>query len=69
MGQEMGREKRYVQYHFVDISAIERFMLRQVGCIFCNFAKRTSNNVNIKQSTNIGNMCRNLIHDNFVNFS
>ena len=69
MGREMGRAKRYAQWHFVDISAIERFMLRQVGCIFCNCAKTTSNSVNIKQSKNIGNMCQNWIHDNFVNFS
>ena len=69
MGWEMGRAKRYAQCHFVDISAIERFMLRQVGCIFGDFAKTTSNSVNIKQSKIIGNMCQDWIHDNFVNFS
>ena len=49
MGREMVGAKCYAQCFFVDIIAIERFMLRHVGCIFYIFAKSTSNSVNIKQ--------------------
>ena len=68
MGSETGRAKRYAQCHFEDIDTLERLMLRQVGCIFCNFAKTTSNNVNITQSKNVWNMCQNWIRDIFVTF-
>ena len=64
MGPEVGREKRYAQCHFVDISAIERFMLRQVGCIFSNFVKATSIGANIEHGVFIENMHRfRLKHD------
>ena len=53
MGPEVGREKRYAQCHFVVISALEGSMLRRVGFMFCNFAKTTPNNVNIKQAQNV----------------
>ena len=48
MGPDMGRQKRYGQCHFVDISALERFMLRQVVCMFYNFVKAPPNSANIK---------------------
>ena len=47
MGPDMGRQKRYAQCDFVDISALERFMLRQVVCMFYNFAKAPPNSANI----------------------
>ena len=59
MGPETERAKRYVQCGFVDMGALERFMLGQVGCVFYNFAKMMSNNVNIKQAKHIGNLCQN----------
>ena len=48
MGPELGRAKRYAQCHFVHIGALEHFMLRQVVCIFYNFAKAPSSSANIK---------------------
>ena len=48
MGPELGRAKRYAQYHFEHIGALEQFMLRQVVCIFYNFAKASSSSANIK---------------------
>jgi len=48
MGSETGRAKRYAQYGFEDMSALERFMLRELGCKFCNFANATSSCANIK---------------------
>ena len=48
MGPELGRAKRYSQCHFLNIGALEHFMLRQVVCIFYNFAKAPSSSANIK---------------------
>ena len=48
MDPELGRAKRYAQCHFVHISALEHFMLRQVLCIFYNFAKAPQSSANIK---------------------
>ena len=33
-GRKMGREIRYAQRHFGDMSALKRFMLGQVRCVF-----------------------------------
>ena len=41
-GVEMGREIRYAQCHFVDMSALKRNMLEHVRFILNNFAKVTS---------------------------
>ena len=49
MRPESERAKRYAQCHFVDMSALERFMLGIGRCVFYNFAKTTSSGVNIKQ--------------------
>ena len=49
MCPESGRAIRYAQCHFGDIGALERLMLRQVGCIFCNRTNATSSCVNLKQ--------------------
>ena len=48
MESELGRAKRYAQCHFVHISALEHFMLRQILCIFYNFAKAPQSSANIK---------------------
>ena len=40
MRPELGRARRYAQCHFVHIGALEHFMLRQIVCMFYNFAKR-----------------------------
>ena len=52
MGSETGRAKRYAQYGFEGMSALERFMLLYIDCVFCNFAKKKSNDINIQQTTN-----------------
>ena len=52
MDSQTGRAKRYAQYCFEDMSALERFMLRELGCNFCNFANATSNCANIKSLKN-----------------
>ena len=59
MGPEMGRAKRYAQCHFVDMSALQRFMLGQVRCVLYNYAKPMSTGANIKTYKNIGNMYQN----------
>ena len=49
MCPESERAKRYAQCHFVDMGGLQRFMLRQVRCVFYNFAKPTSSGVNMEQ--------------------
>ena len=40
MGPEMGGARRYAQFHFVDMSDLERFMLEQVRYIFLSLQHR-----------------------------
>ena len=54
----MGREIRYAQCHFVDMSALKRNMLEHVRFIFNNFAKVTSSCV-IKNDEKTFEICIN----------
>ncbi len=56
MGPERERAIRYAQCGFADMSALKRFMLLQVDCVFCNFAITTSKCVNLKLLKSIGNL-------------
>ena len=47
-GRKMGREIRYAQCCFVDMSVLKRFMLGQVCSVFYSFAKAMSIGANIK---------------------
>ena len=46
----------HIKGGFVDMGVLKRFMLRQVRCDPCNFAKRTSSCVRIAAVENMGNM-------------
>ena len=61
------RAKRYAQCHFVDMSVLKASCSNKSVALFYNFAKTTSSGVNIKQCTNVGNMCENEFHDKFAN--
>ena len=56
MGPDRERARRYAQCGFGDMSALQRAMLRQVDCVFCNFAITTSKCVNIKLLKSMGNL-------------
>ena len=56
MGPERERARRYAQCGFGDMSALQRLMLLQVDCVFCNFATTTSKCVNMKLLKSIGNL-------------
>ena len=58
-GPEKESATRYAQCGFVDIGGFERFKSQQVRCMFCNVAKTTSSDDNIKSIKIIGNMRRN----------
>ena len=51
--------KRYAQRGFVDIGGFERFKSQHIRCMFCNVAKTTSSDDNIKSMKIIGNIRRN----------
>ena len=50
MCPESKRAKRYAQCDFVDMGVLKRFMLGQVRCVGCNFAKPKSICANMKSS-------------------
>ena len=56
MGPEKERTRRYAQCGFGDMSALQRAMLRQVGCVVCNFAVTISNCVITKLLKSIGDL-------------
>jgi hypothetical protein len=56
MGPERERAIRYAQCGFADMSALKRFMLLQVDCVFCNFAITISKCVNLKLLKSIGKL-------------
>ena len=56
MHPEKEGAKRYAQCGFVDIGGFERFKSQQVRCMFCNVAKTTSSDDNIKSMKIIGNI-------------
>ena len=56
MGPDRERARRYAQCGFEDMSALQRSMLRQVDCVFCNFAITTSKCVNTKLLKSIGDL-------------
>ena len=51
-GRKMGREIRYAQCHFGDMSALKRFMLDHVRLGFYNFAKPKTIDANMKSLKN-----------------
>ena len=54
---ETERAKRCAQCGFVDMSVLQRFMLRQVRYIVYNFAKGMSGGVNIKKGEKLMEIC------------
>ena len=52
MGPEVRREKRYAQCPFVDMRALQRFMLDHVRLGFYNFAKPKTIDANMNSLKN-----------------
>ena len=59
MSPQTGRARRYAQCGFVDMGGLERFMSQHVRRMFCNFAKTTPSDDNIKSMKFIGNIRQN----------